>query len=435
MKDENYLENMNKILQEAPAARKALLDNYENLFKVAEYCENNYNMGVDTNRAVEESKAYANQALASVSYQINRLASSVLHLLDTQTSQLSKMESCVFVINQSVNMHKEKVARREIGLLTVEARVPRGKEIVPPESPVVVPEYKRTPISYAILDYLGHGLWHLSAPPGMVENHQRNHQPTAPEQPSTTPVIDPGHRPAYGIAVAPPSVPTWSPKDTSSAPGSSCPPPPPPPSSSGVPPPPPPLNDSMGSNVPPPPPPPPSSSGVPPPPPPPLLNGSMGSNVPPPPPPPPSSSGVPPPPPPPPPPLLNGSMGSNVLPPPPSSSGVPPPPPPPPPPPLLNGSMGSNVPPPPPPPPAFGGSSASVPPPPPPPPPLGSTGVPPPPPPPPGATANSVPPPPPPPPPPLGSTGNNLPPPPPPPPGMTRTGIPPPPPPPPPPPM
>ncbi|KAG5262993.1 hypothetical protein AALO_G00281250 [Alosa alosa] len=215
MKDENYLENMNKILQEAPAARKALLDNYENLFKVAEYCENNYNMGVDTNRAVEESKAYANQALASVSYQINRLASSVLHLLDTQTSQLSKMESCVFVINQSVNMHKEKVARREIGLLTVEARVPRGKEIVPPESPVVVPEYKRTPISYAILDYLGHGLWDGGKPPEKPPT-------TAPEQPSTTPVIDPGHRAAYGIAVAPPSVPTWSPKDTSSAPGSSC---------------------------------------------------------------------------------------------------------------------------------------------------------------------------------------------------------------------
>lgn len=60
---------------------------------------------------------------------------------------------------QTVDMHKEKVARREIGRLTVEAKVPRAKKIVPPASPVAVPEYKRTPISYTTLDSLGHGFW------------------------------------------------------------------------------------------------------------------------------------------------------------------------------------------------------------------------------------------------------------------------------------
>lgn len=76
----------------------------------------------------------------------------VYYLLDTRT---------VFVLSfllQTVDIHKEKVARREIGILTTNKNTSRTHKIIAPanlERPV---RYIRKPIDYTILDDIGHGV-------------------------------------------------------------------------------------------------------------------------------------------------------------------------------------------------------------------------------------------------------------------------------------
>ncbi|XP_014401598.1 PREDICTED: abl interactor 2 isoform X13 [Myotis brandtii] len=112
----------------------------------------------DKQRALEETKAYTTQSLASVAYLINTLANNVLQMLDIQASQLRRMESSINHISQTVDIHKEKVARREIGILTTNKNTSRTHKIIAPanlERPV---RYIRKPIDYTILDDIGHGV-------------------------------------------------------------------------------------------------------------------------------------------------------------------------------------------------------------------------------------------------------------------------------------
>ncbi|XP_075464683.1 abl interactor 2 isoform X6 [Ascaphus truei] len=144
--------------EEIPGGRRALLDSYTNLERVADYCENNYIQAADKQRALEETKAYTTQSLASVAYLINTLANNVLQMLDIQASQLRRMESSINHISQTVDIHKEKVARREIGILTTNKNTSRTHKIIAPanlERPV---RYIRKPIDYTILDDTGHGV-------------------------------------------------------------------------------------------------------------------------------------------------------------------------------------------------------------------------------------------------------------------------------------
>ncbi|XP_061876993.1 abl interactor 1a isoform X12 [Entelurus aequoreus] len=149
--------------EEIPAAKSALVESYQNLTRVADYCENNYVQAQDKRKALEETKAYTTQSLASVAYQINALANNVLQLLDIQASQLRRMESSINHISQTVDIHKEKVARREIGILTTNKNTARTHKIIAPANMERPVRYIRKPVDYTVLDDVGHGVKWMKA--------------------------------------------------------------------------------------------------------------------------------------------------------------------------------------------------------------------------------------------------------------------------------
>ncbi|XP_041100014.1 abl interactor 1 isoform X8 [Polyodon spathula] len=152
--------------EEIPAGKRALIESYQNLTRVADYCENNYIQAQDKRKALEETKAYTTQSLASVAYQINALANNVLQLLDIQASQLRRMESSINHISETVDIHKEKVARREIGILTTNKNTARTHKIIAPANMERPVRYIRKPIDYTVLDDVGHGVKWLKAKHG-----------------------------------------------------------------------------------------------------------------------------------------------------------------------------------------------------------------------------------------------------------------------------
>ncbi|XP_057559532.1 abl interactor 1-like isoform X3 [Hippopotamus amphibius kiboko] len=222
--------------EEIPSSKKALIESYQNLTRVADYCENNYIQATDKRKALEETKAYTTQSLASVAYQINALANNVLQLLHIQASQLRRMESSINHISQTVGIHKEKVARREIGILTTNKNTSRTHKIIAPANTERPVRYIRKPIDYTVLDDVGHGVKHGNNQPARTGTLSRTNPPT--QKPPSPPMAGQGttHSGSSGgsgsrensggssigipIAVPTPSPPTIGPAAPGSAPGS-----------------------------------------------------------------------------------------------------------------------------------------------------------------------------------------------------------------------
>lgn len=97
-------------------------------------------------------------------------------MLDLQTERIGDMESQLNNISQVVSIlrlkinkrsthitytlqivdiHKEKVARREIGVLTANKTVSRQHKLVAPAQQEKAQRYTRRPIDYSVLDELG----------------------------------------------------------------------------------------------------------------------------------------------------------------------------------------------------------------------------------------------------------------------------------------
>ncbi|CAJ0579109.1 unnamed protein product, partial [Mesorhabditis spiculigera] len=132
--------------------------NYEKLMGLADHCEQEYLAHPDKPMVMGENKRRLVQALNSVTAQINNMAMSCLDMLDMQTARVEGLTNHMNSLDLKVAIHKEKMARRDIGVLTESRHIMRQHRIIPPAVKEPATRYKRTPIDYSVLDQVGHGV-------------------------------------------------------------------------------------------------------------------------------------------------------------------------------------------------------------------------------------------------------------------------------------
>uniref|UniRef100_A0A914DQG3 SH3 domain-containing protein n=1 Tax=Acrobeloides nanus TaxID=290746 RepID=A0A914DQG3_9BILA len=142
---------------EIPKELATLEDSAANLERVAAYCEANYAQAQNKKAAFDETKKLTLQSLASVAYYINTISTSLLRSIELESENIAQKASEVHNIDQIIGIHKEKIARREIGKLTINKTVLKQNKITYPMTQEKTPRYQRCAIDYTILDNIGHG--------------------------------------------------------------------------------------------------------------------------------------------------------------------------------------------------------------------------------------------------------------------------------------
>ena len=145
---------------EIPKCQETLLSSHQNLDVLAAYCDEKYQEQPNKGQVLEQTREYCTQSLASVAYQINNLAGNFIAVLDLQSAHLESLESSLKNINCAVDIHREKVARREIGNITSNKSVvnTQGAKIRKPATELSPIKYSRKRVDLSELDNIGHGI-------------------------------------------------------------------------------------------------------------------------------------------------------------------------------------------------------------------------------------------------------------------------------------
>jgi hypothetical protein len=156
--ENQYINQYSHLLDvEAPSQREQLRSNVSNLELVAQYCEDIYINSNDTHKTnmLNETKSITIQALASVAYQIHMLGNTLIDILKNQSDLIDAVGQNVSKIGQGICIHKEKVARREIGGLTTNKNIGHNVKMKRPDFDEKQVKYIRRPIDYSLLDDIG----------------------------------------------------------------------------------------------------------------------------------------------------------------------------------------------------------------------------------------------------------------------------------------
>ena len=80
------------------------------------------------------------------------------NFLTSKDDELTRLNSAIDNLSERVDIHCEKVARREVGALTARKPISKAPTIITPVNPERPVKYVRKQINYGELDEIGHGV-------------------------------------------------------------------------------------------------------------------------------------------------------------------------------------------------------------------------------------------------------------------------------------